>query len=126
MHDLGLIVWLVIVLIGVVSSIRRTAMRSRATLQARQMPGPSPSPAPAPAPAPPVIAVQAPPPRKPQPAPAPVPVPVAAAVGTSPIRGMFGGSTSLVRAIVAAQVLGPPTALQEHSIWSPRHSEPSI
>ncbi|MGA8841322.1 MAG: hypothetical protein WB491_12625, partial [Candidatus Aquilonibacter sp.] len=48
------------------------------------------------------------------------------AIRTSPIRGMFGGSATLVRAIVAAEVLGPPKAFQEQTIWSPRHSEPSI
>ncbi|MGB6063044.1 MAG: hypothetical protein WBG27_15185, partial [Candidatus Aquilonibacter sp.] len=49
-----------------------------------------------------------------------------APIRTSPIRGMFGGSATLVRAIVAAEVLGPPKAFQEQTIWSPRHSEPSI
>ncbi|MGB6986209.1 MAG: hypothetical protein WBD74_09590, partial [Candidatus Aquilonibacter sp.] len=58
--------------------------------------------------------------------PSPMPVPTPAPVGTSPIRGMFGGGATLVRAIVAAEVLGPPKALQEKTIWSPRHSEPSI
>jgi hypothetical protein len=55
-----------------------------------------------------------------------VPFPVAGRVGTSPIRGMFGGSATLVRAIVAAEVLGQPISMQERTIWSPRHSEPSI
>jgi hypothetical protein len=42
------------------------------------------------------------------------------------LGGMFEGKASLVRAIVAAEVLGKPKALQEQSLWSPRHSEPSM
>lgn len=45
--------------------------------------------------------------------------------GTPVFRGMFQRE-NLVRAVIAAEVLGPPRALQEHSIWSPRHSEASI
>ena len=45
--------------------------------------------------------------------------------GTLPLRGMFARE-NLARAFIAAQVFGPPKALQEQSIWSPRHSEPSI
>lgn len=40
--------------------------------------------------------------------------------------GMFKKKNAFVRAIVAAEVLGKPKALQEQSIWSPRYSEPSI
>lgn len=42
------------------------------------------------------------------------------------IGGMFKDRRAFVRAIVAAEVLGKPIALQEQSIWSPRRSEPSI
>ena|SRR5579872_2339564 len=38
---------------------------------------------------------------------------------------MFEDRTNLMRAVVAAEVLGPPAALREHTFWSPRHSEPS-
>lgn len=152
-HDIGTLVWVIIVIAGVVSSLRKNmgaARRAasprtpRAAAQAAQavqkaaaaagyvmapvdVPGPVGVPPPAiePVPAvPPQIAVRMPPPPAP-PAPA---FPVAAApvrTGTAAVRGMFG-RTSLVRAIVAAEVLGTPKALQEQSIWSPRHSEPSI
>jgi hypothetical protein len=139
MHDLGAIIWLAIVLIGVISSIRRNIKRSRAQ-SVQQQPPPAPAPPPRS-----VLAgfamppVDAPPPPRPVSTPRPVSPPKPAApqpvfpvieprvpVGTSPIRGMFGGGATLVRAIVAAEVLGPPKAFQEQTIWSPRHSEPSI
>lgn len=146
MHDLGGLVWIIIVAIAVISSMRRNVQRARAARYAQtqkmQQVQPPPPPvaaplqpavqiAPAPPPPPPVFA--APPPvlppviAPPAPPPAqPATFPIAAPVGTSPIRGMFGGSATVVRAIVASQVLGPPISMQEHTIWSPRHSEPSI
>ncbi len=144
MHNLGLIVWLIIVAFGVISSIRKNAQRAqaqRAATPQRVMPQPPPRPAPVlvPQPAPSLAAFAMPPVDAPSPPPRPVapPVPKAPpplpftplhepAIRTSPIRGMFGGSATLVRAIVAAEVLGPPKAFQEQTIWSPRHSEPSI
>jgi hypothetical protein len=45
--------------------------------------------------------------------------------GTKPLRGMFD-KENLARAFIAAQVFGKPKALQEQSIWSPPHSDPSI
>jgi hypothetical protein len=141
MHDIGAIVWVILVLIGVISSLRKSAQRSRARGAASRVQQPTvraqafvPVPAPA-----------APPPPVPPPVPAPVvaaqvvaapssptpPAPVSPAqdsvarIGTERVRGMFEGA-ALVRAIVAAEVLGPPKSLQEQTIWSPRHSEPSI
>ncbi len=146
MHNIGLIIWLIIVAFGVISSIRKNVARARsqraaAPQAAVQQPQPRPQPQPVPPPRlvtaafamPPVVEAPPPPrpvaPPKPRP-PAPAPVPeytlVHAPIRTSPIRGMFGGSATLVRAIVAAEVLGPPKAFQEQTIWSPRHSEPSI
>jgi hypothetical protein len=120
--NLGGIIWIVIVVIAVISSIRRNIARVRSA-QAPQMQRPAPPP---PVAAPPTVVVPAPvAPPKIVSAPS-LPTPTPAQVGTSPIRGMFGGSATLVRAIVAAEVLGPPIALQERTIWSPRHSEPSI
>jgi hypothetical protein len=144
MHNLGLIVWLIIIAFGVISSIRKSAQRAqaqRAAAPQRVMPQPPPRPAPVlvPQPAPSLAAFAMPPVDAPQPPPRPVapprprpkePPPLEALfhapIRTSPIRGMFGGSATLVRAIVAAEVLGPPKAFQEQTIWSPRHSEPSI
>jgi hypothetical protein len=117
--DAGLIVWLIFLVVGLISGIRRRAGAGRS---ARPAPA-QPPPAPPPATVAPVIVQRA---KVPTP-PAAAPVqPVEPHVGTSPVRGMFGGSTALVRAIVAAEVLGAPKALQEQSIWSPRHSEPLI
>ena len=137
MHDWGGLVWIVLVLIGVVSSISKNARKARQQRQ-RQAPAPRPAPVrriadivitpPPPVPAPVVAPAQA--RREPErsvtiPSGAPV-RPERPPVGTSPIRGMFEGPATLVRAIVAAEVLGPPKSMQEQSIWSPRHSEPSI
>jgi hypothetical protein len=68
-----------------------------------------PPPPPAPAPTPP-----APKPAPPSPAPVPAvaPHPVPAPHGTTAFRGMFERG-NLVRAIVAAEVLGPPKSLRE-------------
>jgi len=143
MHDIGALIWVLVILIGLVSSIRKNAQRARRAQRdgAPQAVQPPRQAAPGrqqltmavpPAPPPSQPATQAPPPplgrvvvTVPRP-PVPLPLHTPARVGTSPIRGMFGGSTTLVRAIVAAEVLGPPKASQEQSIWSPRHSEPSI
>jgi hypothetical protein len=133
--DLGGLIWILIVVIAVISSIRRNIARVRSAQQQPRASQAPPPPVAAPAPQMPQSVAQAfamppvvPPPVAPPPAPAPPPVafPAPARLGTSTIRGMFGGSTTLVRAIVAAEVLGPPIALQERTIWSPRHSEPSI
>jgi hypothetical protein len=150
MHDLGGLVWILIVAIAVFSSIRKNVRRVRNAQQTQARPMPQmqpPAPPPVAAPAvqlapsrlamagfamPPIDPLPAPPTASPKTvvapaaAPRPTPFPMPAPVGTSPIRGMFGGSATLVRAIVAAEVLGPPKALQENTIWSPRHSEPSI
>lgn len=136
------LIWIVLLLIGAISSIVSKARQARGAVQTMQSRRATPPPRPivtqtfeaqaptvvpqAPAPAavvPPVIV------RRPPPVSAPAPamsVPASAqAHGTSGFRGMFERG-SLVRAVVAAEVLGPPKALQEQSIWSPRHSEPSI
>ncbi|HTV93768.1 MAG TPA: hypothetical protein VMG98_13715 [Verrucomicrobiae bacterium] len=138
MHDLGLIIWVLVILVGAISSIRRNVQRARQAQSGLAQKAPPVQPAvprpvpPPPAPARPPMAgfamppVQAPAPvASPPVAPPPMP-PTPMRVGTSPIRGMFGGGRILIRAIVAAEVLGPPKALQEQTIWSPRHSEPSI
>jgi hypothetical protein len=50
----------------------------------------------------------------------PQPVPAA------PLQGMFADGNSLLRAIIAAEVLGPPPSLKEHHFWSLQPNEPSI
>jgi hypothetical protein len=138
------IIWIVLVAIGVISSIVSNARKAVKAATAVQRNAPQRRTVPqrvspprtvvmqAMPPAPP----QAPPPAAPPPqavAPPPIvrrraevtPAPAPRAHGTGAFRGMFERG-NLVRAIVAAEVLGPPKALQEQSIWSPRHSEPSI
>jgi hypothetical protein len=144
MKDIGGLIWVIIVVIGVISSIVKNAKKAAAQREAAR-PRMAPAPQPAPAPQtlvqqmtmmPPVLApaapVSTPPVRRVQAPPAPqrtthIPIENLTRAGTSsPIRGMFGSGASLVRAIIAAEVLGPPKSQQEHSIWSPRHSDPSI
>jgi hypothetical protein len=148
MHDFGGVVWIVIVLIGVISSINNNAKKARKAAKKQRnvvvTMAPPPVSTPPSAPVvhlpkpptpmghvmmPPVIAPEAPVavPAPPRLEPLPVlPHTQASPIGTPIIRGMFQGPTTLVRAIVAAEVLGPPKSVQEPSIWSPRHSEPSI
>jgi hypothetical protein len=124
--DVGLVVWLIFLAIGLVSGMRRRMRAGSAQPLPQAVPVqpfvPQPV-APPPVAAPPVRAAPTPVPQPPAAAPV---FPGTAPSGTSPIRGMFSGSGTLIRAIVAAEVLGPPKALQEQSVWSPRHSEPSI
>jgi hypothetical protein len=148
MHDIGGIIWVIIVVIGVISSITRNARKAAAVRAAAQTPPPARV---APAvrsqqvsgivralhakidagPAGQAAISELPPlpptaPLEPRP-PAPVIAPAAPRAAAMPVRGMFlGKGKALVQAIVAAEVLGPPKSLQEQTIWSPRHSEPSI
>ena len=150
MHDIGTAVWVILVIIGVVSSLvskaKKAAAAGRYTPQrgAAQeyvpvheqafMPAPEmPQPdiiLPAPTPQPMQIVRKMMPARQSKPTTAALPehefpIPPARRDGTSSFRGMFD-RPNLARAFVASQVFGPPKALQEQSIWSPRHSEPSI
>jgi hypothetical protein len=38
---------------------------------------------------------------------------------------MFKDGNSLLQAVIAAEVLGPPIALKEHHFWSQQPNEPS-
>ena len=142
LHDLGGLVWAIFVVIAVVSSIVRSAKRNIQQSQqlhlqrAEQRPAqfaPQPQPAPAPpAPAP----VVAPAPQRVQrfivrDAPAPPVIPSVAIVqaraasqanpfAVAPPRrkreNLFGPGISVVKGIVALEVLGPPRALRD---WTP-------
>lgn len=63
-------------------------------------------------------------------APIVVPVPTAVADLTAPRRGQirlqFEERGTWVRALIAAEVLGPPLSLREQRFWSQPHNEPSI
>lgn len=135
------LIWVVLLIIGVVSSIAKKAREgSRAVSRLHQrtpgrehsvvasiMAQSPPSVEPVAPGTPPLAAMTAPPivirPRR---AAVAVQDPLALEEplhGRGAFRGMFGRG-NLVRAVIAAEVLGPPKALQEQSIWSPRHSEP--
>jgi hypothetical protein len=64
-------------------------------------------------------------PQPPPPAHAPQPPPKAPE-RTGALQALFEDGNSLLRAIVAAEVLGPPAALREHTRWNQRPNEPSI
>ena len=75
------------------------------------------------------IAAQAPPPAAPRPAPTPRAAvtpkasPPAAAPSQAyrgPLHGLFEGGNSLVRAVVAAELLDRPLALRENAHWQKR------
>jgi len=64
------------------------------------------------APPPPEPLVQAAPPSQP-------PVPAALEPRSLEIRRLFAGPESLVRTVVAAEILGPPLALRRQNFWDP-------
>jgi hypothetical protein len=134
MHDIGGLIWIVLVIIGVVTSISRSARRSVAqrtvttyhTVPAPQRLAPAAevrpevvaeleniirqsqaTPRPAPAPA----APPKPPPAANLP---PPPVRTMVSVPARPSRAekLFGDRSSVVRAVIAAEVLGKPLALR--------------
>lgn len=42
------------------------------------------------------------------------------------LQGMFEDGNSLLRAVIAAEVLNPPAALREPGLWNQQPNEPSI
>jgi hypothetical protein len=148
MHwDVSTIIWIVVVLFGVISSLvsnaRKAMQQSQITPQqsrvpvheqsfmpAPEMPQPMAIPIPVDARAPVVITKRKPAPKVAEKQPVDTAEHAFASLGqrrdgTKRFRGMFDRE-NLASAFVASQVFGPPKALQEQSIWSPRHSEPSI
>jgi hypothetical protein len=135
--DVGTVVWIILIVIGVISSITRSARKGVSAVQRVQQRSAAPAPVHAQAfggaEVPPVIAPAEPPPpvitvRKPVVVPSSKPLATPPAVqtsGTPGFRGMFQRG-NLVNAVIAAEVLGRPKAFEEQSIWSPRHSAPSI
>lgn len=133
LHDLGTLIWAIVVVIAVISSVVRSAKRTieRATPAQRPFVQAPPPPAPvAPVqavrpPAPPVVQSaprvvtirRAAPAIDPTPEPAPLPV-VAVPAEVPPRRSwIFGKRGPLVQGIIALEVLGPPRSLRE---WTPR------
>ena len=136
MRDVGILIWVVFLVVGVlgsmVSSLRKAAQTQG---QARPVrPGPAPArpapqvqaglpdwarqviatlpqpPAPRPRPAPP-------PPPPPKPAPKLAPLPEHAGLPhQTRRRHFFGGRNELVRAVIAAEVLGKPRAFNDEYV----------
>ncbi len=112
MRDLGTLVWVVLVFIGVVSSmvstIRKQAQRPQRPPGRPQPPRHLPSiPPPVPLPQP------APAPKRP-PAARPEPLPLHPAEEPRARRASpFAGKAQLVRAVIAAEVLGKPRGLRD-------------
>ena len=78
----------------------------------------APSAAPPQQPAPPPKPAPAPPPPPPAPVLSKVEGPPASQHG--PLRGLFEGGNSLLRAVVAAELLDRPLALRENAYWQKR------
>jgi hypothetical protein len=136
----GTLIWIGIVLFAVIARMVKTGekVRQRGGLPQPQMPQPqAPRPRPqAPQPVPPRpvrrVPVAAPPaaavPEPQEPAAPTLDLPPL--VGMSPVRpsggrmtAAFAGRGSMIRAIVAAEVIGPPKAFVELDNWSHRHRE---
>lgn len=115
MRDVGTIVWVVFILIGVASSMVKSVRRQAATAGAAAPPGPRPVQAGVPLPD--LAQPLAPAPRPAAPSPerrrsAPPPAAAApASTAASPRARLFGGRSDLVRAVIAVEVLGKPRAL---------------
>jgi hypothetical protein len=134
MRDVGILVWVVLLIVGVIgsmiSSLRRQAQGQLTQLQRPPLAqGPRPAPAPEqlppwlegmlaqiPAPATRVSARPAPPQPKPVP-PAPAPAPAVEhphpQVEPAARRRFFPARRDVVRAVIAAEVLGKPRGLSD-------------
>jgi hypothetical protein len=120
MREVGVLVWVAFIVIGVIANIASTARKQAAQKapqpQALRRPAAVPV-ARAPVTAPPRVAAvaQPAPVRRPQPAAAPVvqrPAPLHEAMQLRR-RPLFADRPSLVRAVIAAEVLGKPRALRD-------------
>jgi len=110
-RDIGMVVWIVLLIVGVigsmVSSLRKQAqLRQAPASRLRQVPRPSPAvmtPPPAPVVAPAAAPRRSSPPGSIEPPPEPPRRP----------RRFFGDRRALVQAVLAAEVLGKPLALRD-------------
>ena len=161
MRDIGGLIWLIFIVVGVISSIVQSARKQQAARQARQPTVSAPRPVPQGAATQPLAAApkqvrvvtqsgnvspqvarlleqfaaaaqatapQPPPQPAPQPKPKPVPPPAAPPVESAQtaaqafvtarpsrphVARLFGDKRALVRAVIAAEVLGKPRALRD-------------
>jgi hypothetical protein len=123
MRDVGILIWVALLIVGVVGSMVRQ-IRGRTSQQPRRVPD-QPRPAqpahwaqrtPAPVVPPPAQ------PRPPRPPPRPTPAPAErlsrheASAHPEPQAGrkpLFAGKNEIVRAVIASEVLGKPRALND-------------
>jgi hypothetical protein len=103
-------------ILAVLTALKENAEQQQAAA-APAAPAAPASPAPAPAPAPQAVQRVAPEHN--------VPSRERPARAAHPLQGMFEDGNSLLQAIIAAEVLGPPAALREHSHWKQQPNEPS-
>jgi hypothetical protein len=130
MRDIGAIVWVILVVVGVISSIvsnaRKQAAGARPPQAPRQPPPQMPRPQvprpseqrPSPASQPAVSVASAPAPSRPKARPVrPPPPEVPAFPETHPQvhrrRRLLGDRASIVRGVIAAEILGKPLALRD-------------
>ena len=118
MRDVGVLVWVTFLIVGVIGSMVSSLRKSQT--QRRSQPVPPQwvqrfTAAVAPPAAPPARPAPA------KPAPAPPPKPAAASAPEHPlpwperraVRRLFAGKSDLVRAVIAAEVLGKPRGLSD-------------
>jgi len=113
---------------GVIAAIEAGRAKQQALMRARQAAPQAPAPqaaVPPAAPVPPKPPVSV---RPPEPA-----APAASAVSAAAprpraglVQAMFEDGNSLLKAVAAAEILGPPAALREHHLWNHSPNEPSI
>ena len=107
---------------GVIAAIEYAQRR-----KAQRAPAPA-QPAAAQAPLPPPVVVRPAAPAAAPAAPPQAPTPTVSphhSPQAGPLQSMFEDGNSLLKAIVASEVLGPPAALREHHLWNRSPNEPS-
>ncbi len=111
MRDIGILIWVALLIVGVVGSMT-SRIRSQRQMQAQRVPQRSQAQQPPPTPARPV-------PTRPTPARQPAPplprvgsetAQAVKSAATPAAKRLFGNRRDLVRAVIAAEVLGKPRA----------------
>ena len=123
MRDVGFLIWIVLLFVGVIGSIV-SSVRKQAQREGSKIMAPRPQAAPA-VRVPAAVAPSAPEarrgPARVRPVPRPAPEPFAyleahvagGHAGHSAVRRLFGGRRDLVRAVIAAEVFGKPRGLAD-------------
>jgi hypothetical protein len=111
MRDVATLVWVVLLLVGVISSMIASVRRRMNALPPRGAPAAPPS-------APPVQTPQLRPPRPAAPAAPPASAPRTVPTHVTARRRLFPGPQGLAGAVIAAEVLGKPRALNDEYFHS--------